>query len=844
MQPEIGIGIGLFGQDLLYSLDADSVAKNTRYLSEVINKLTRSSINRVNDPMMKNLTYRHRLTYHLHDPSAWLKIGGDSIQHGWGDQETYFIGASEVYLITGGYYQYIYPQDYRVLSFSGLFELQNNSWPYLVATAEIPSCTVTLTREEYAAAVWTQKEIRTKTFTLAARQTTGPTMYIDPEFFCVSINTAVTLANQRLKIYLQINNGQTEMANIRELCVYSHQYEIPTTQRTGINAYLVQAETSPDDLCKQDIIFFSKSLKFGDIIFDSSDTMWYYHSDATWHHILDPLSHAAVTVTDTNSINLTLSTQALSADLIYQDTTSVDLAVDASGLKATVLPAGVDHNSLANLTTSNPHTQYQGIHANLTSLASLVFASTSFVKMTATGGFNLDVNTYSLSSHNHSSVYQPLNTQLTDIAALGFTDGTIIVGNGTTWVAETGATARTSLGLAIGTDVQAYNANLTSVAELTYASVSFVKMTAAGIFALDTTVLGTMAVETATNYIPKSLYDAYSILIASNDNDPIALSVGTSRIIGRAAAGAIDALDASTVKTILSLSSVENTALSTWGGSGYIVALGTVTGGTWNAAVITTVYGGTGLSGATPFTANGVFYASSTSVMATSANLTYDGAAAFAFSHATNPAFTITDTTNTVTCKLGATDTLVILGASTNHAVSIISNNTERIGVSAAGAVTIPNLTAGLRVCTGTGGLLQTLTAEVVVAYGTSSTTIANNADTIIIYNHETSDVNNWYNTSTGVFTPTVAGWYYIHATAMFTDLDSNIQIISIYKNNATYNYQGVLFSNWCPMGITGLVYLNGTTDYIDIRIFQNSGESHNVYDSHIADTLHIARIA
>lgn len=42
------------------------------------------------------------------------------------------------------------------------------------------------------------------------------------------------------------------------------------------------------------------------------------------------------------------------------------------------------------------------------------------------------------------------------IAALAVTDGNVIVGNGSTWVAESGATARTSLGLAIGTDVQGY----------------------------------------------------------------------------------------------------------------------------------------------------------------------------------------------------------------------------------------------------------------------------------------------------------------------------------------------------------------------------------------------------
>lgn len=42
---------------------------------------------------------------------------------------------------------------------------------------------------------------------------------------------------------------------------------------------------------------------------------------------------------------------------------------------------------------------------------------------------------------------QPLDADLTAIAALANTDGNFIVGNGSTWVAESGATARTSLGL-------------------------------------------------------------------------------------------------------------------------------------------------------------------------------------------------------------------------------------------------------------------------------------------------------------------------------------------------------------------------------------------------------------
>lgn len=46
-----------------------------------------------------------------------------------------------------------------------------------------------------------------------------------------------------------------------------------------------------------------------------------------------------------------------------------------------------------------------------------------------------------------SATYQAKNANLTAIAALAVTDGNFMVGNGSTWVAESGSTARSSLGL-------------------------------------------------------------------------------------------------------------------------------------------------------------------------------------------------------------------------------------------------------------------------------------------------------------------------------------------------------------------------------------------------------------
>lgn len=79
---------------------------------------------------------------------------------------------------------------------------------------------------------------------------------------------------------------------------------------------------------------------------------------------------------------------------------------------------------------------------------------------------------------------QAYDAGLQDISGLATTDGNIIVGDGANWVAEGGATARTSLGLTIGTDVQAYDAGLASIAGLTTAADKMVYTTALDTYAV------------------------------------------------------------------------------------------------------------------------------------------------------------------------------------------------------------------------------------------------------------------------------------------------------------------------------------------------------------------------
>jgi len=67
------------------------------------------------------------------------------------------------------------------------------------------------------------------------------------------------------------------------------------------------------------------------------------------------------------------------------------------------------------------------------------------------------------------------------------------------------------------------------------------------------------------------------------------------------------------VKTDLSLNNVENTALSTWGGTSNIATVGTVGSGTWQGTTVADDYGGTGQS---TYTTGDILYASGSNTLA------------------------------------------------------------------------------------------------------------------------------------------------------------------------------------------------------------------------------------
>ena len=75
------------------------------------------------------------------------------------------------------------------------------------------------------------------------------------------------------------------------------------------------------------------------------------------------------------------------------------------------------------------------------------------------------------------------------------------------------------------------------------------------------------------------------------DSDLTSIAALTTTSFGR---DFLALADASAGRTKIGLAAVENTALSTWAGTTNLTTLGTITSGTWQGAVITGTYGGTG----------------------------------------------------------------------------------------------------------------------------------------------------------------------------------------------------------------------------------------------------------
>jgi hypothetical protein len=150
----------------------------------------------------------------------------------------------------------------------------------------------------------------------------------------------------------------------------------------------------------------------------------------------------------------------------------------------------------------------------------------------------------------------------------------------------------------------------------------------------------------------------------------------------------------------------------------------------------------------------------------------------------------------------------LILNGSTSGSVTLSSP-----AVSGTTTLTLPTTTSTLAI-----------NGPAFSAYASSNQSITSGVTTKVTLDTEEFDTNS--NFSSSRFTPTVAGYYQINAiVSTYSSGAVNSQIF-VYKNGSAILWMlNVQQSNYYgTSNVSGTVYMNGSTDYIELYGYVNSG--------------------
>ena len=121
---------------------------------------------------------------------------------------------------------------------------------------------------------------------------------------------------------------------------------------------------------------------------------------------------------------------------------------------------------------------------------------------------------------------------------------------------------------------------------------------------------------------------------------------------------------------------------------------------------------------------------------------------------------------------------------------------------------------------------------------------------TVILFTDKDFDLLDEYTSSNGRFTASMVGYYQVNASSLLNNCTfgaSDIFVIQLYKNGETYSmgYRSeaqVAGSYYMSSRISDLIYLEAD-DYIDIRVYQNTGLTTTLYSDSSYNYFSVHRI-
>jgi zona occludens toxin (predicted ATPase) len=112
-------------------------------------------------------------------------------------------------------------------------------------------------------------------------------------------------------------------------------------------------------------------------------------------------------------------------------------------------------------------------------------------------------------------------------------------------------------------------------------------------------------------------------------------------------------------------------------------------------------------------------------------------------------------------------------------------------------------------------------------AFQSVAQTLSDNVTTKLTINTEDFDTNSCFDISNNRFIPNVAGYYQIQGAVYFT-FQSAYSTVLLVKNNNSVNLGPQAGNGAFTYGsnVSAVIYFNGTTDFVELFGYQNSGTS------------------
>lgn len=167
------------------------------------------------------------------------------------------------------------------------------------------------------------------------------------------------------------------------------------------------------------------------------------------------------------------------------------------------------------------------------------------------------------------------------------------------------------------------------------------------------------------------------------------------------------------------------------------------------------------------------------------------------------------------------------LNSDSSNGLQLISDSSGEIQIQSSGVTICTINSSGLSMQSGS--IYPTIPTFSV--YKSASQSIVAGTWTLITLDTEEIDSNSDFDTSTSKFQPSIAGWYQINYLVNTTTPSNAYVYGALYKNGSAQTYNGTLYTGAYIGGdvtcsFSTLVYMNGTTDYLQMYYYQSATTS------------------